>query len=160
MQTKLVSGLFCAAAASLRQNISKIFGFYTVARESYRYELSIVSYNTMDPLRSVFCHRRRRSELPATARGSQIKSSTRSCASLEGPCLLQRLPHIDCRRAYPTIPCRVFGRPIRFHLPQSSNDLRLRMSAPGATMDVIRTTCACAGLGELVSLLGYIHDFR
>jgi GT2 family glycosyltransferase len=48
MQTKLVSSFVGTAGASLRQNISEKLGLYTVARESYTYELSIVivSYNT------------------------------------------------------------------------------------------------------------------
>ena len=53
MQAKLVSDLFGTASVSLRQNISQKLGIYTVPRESYTYELSIVivSYNTKDLLR-------------------------------------------------------------------------------------------------------------
>jgi hypothetical protein len=53
MQAKLFSGLFGTASASMRRNFSKKLGLYTVARESYPYDLSIVivSYNTKDLLR-------------------------------------------------------------------------------------------------------------
>jgi glycosyltransferase involved in cell wall biosynthesis len=53
MQAKLFSGLFGTASPSMRQNFFKKLGLYTVARESYPYDLSIVivSYNTKDLLR-------------------------------------------------------------------------------------------------------------
>ena len=53
MQARLISGLFGTPISRLWQNISQRLGIYTVPRESYTYELSIVivSYNTKDLLR-------------------------------------------------------------------------------------------------------------
>ena len=53
MQATLIRDLFGTASESLGQNISQKLGIYTVPRESYTYELSIVivSYNTKDLLR-------------------------------------------------------------------------------------------------------------